>query len=254
MGHVTVGALRYHAGPLAPPRNTEARNKALEALRAGATVTEAARVAGVSRAALHQWAVRGDEEVKAAMARPTRCKTAEELGRALGMAARTVRDWTLRGLPRPAGGWDPDEVREWARTQGLEPGRHGKPPRLAILAGQESKPSGPTAGDPIDDRPPAAGDTAAELLRKEALAKAKKEHWKAAIDRLKALQLEGVLVHRDEVTAEHAQMVQRARARLLALPGAVAAALAAETDARKIEAHLDSQIRLALEDLSAVPE
>ena len=104
--------------------------------------------------------------------------------------------------------------------------------------------------DDGEEQPPSPTDHPQELARKAEFSKARQLWWRAKIDRLKALREEGVLVSREEVISEHAQMIARARARLLALPGAVASAMAAESDPRRIEAYLDTQLRLALEDLA----
>lgn len=110
----------------------------------------------------------------------------------------------------------------------------------------------PVDGEPPpgEDEPPKPHDDAVELNRKTELAKARRMWWQSKIDRLKALQAEGRLVPKEEVTAEHAQMVTRARARLLALPGSVSSVLAAETDPRRIESYLDERLRAALEELA----
>lgn len=253
---------------MAGKSKADARKVVLAALARGESISAAAKAAGVSRAAIYQWANRGDEEVKAALARvgqvsPPPAKLLPDRGalaQALGVSLPTVRNWIASGLSRGPDGFEESEVRRWLATRGLEPGRSGRPKKLHVLAGREAaarEASGePAAADsarpPGDDEgPPEAGDTAAELLRKEALGKAQREWWRAKIDRLKALQQEGLLVDREEVTAEHAQMVSRARSRLLALPGALSAVLAAEVDARRVEALLDTQLRLALEELGA---
>jgi LmbE family N-acetylglucosaminyl deacetylase len=49
-------------------RDQAAREKVLEALRAGRNVTEATRAAGVHRGTPYQWAERGDAEIAAALA------------------------------------------------------------------------------------------------------------------------------------------------------------------------------------------
>lgn len=243
----------------------EARTVVLAALGRGESISAAARSAGVSRAAIYQWASRGDQEVAAALERvgkpsPPPAKLHPDRGalaQALGVGLSTVRDWLAMGLKQGHGGFDEAEVLRWLAERGLAPGRSGRPKKLHVLAGREAAretagpaPASADSRPPGDDEgPPEAGDTAVELLRKEALGKAQREWWRAKIDRLKALQQEGLLVDREEVIAEHAQMVARARARLLALPGALSAVLAAETDSRRVEGLLDAQLRLALEEL-----
>lgn len=250
------------------------RQAVLDALARGESVSAASRLSGVKRPAIYQWAARGDLEVRAALERAKAraesgavplIATRGELAKALGASVAAVKNWITRGLPKADGGYDLEQVRRWLAEHGLEPGRSGRPSalhRLSAIEARAGKPIAPAAASAAGDggeaerqpgegeEPPEGSDTADELVRKEALGKARQTWWKAKLDRLKALREEGLLVAQADVIAEHAQMIARARSRLLALPGAVSASVAAESDPRRVEAYLDTQIRLALEDLA----
>lgn len=176
----------------------------------------------------------------------------------LGMTAATLRLWRAQGCPSWKKGnkilVDPDEVRAWGAARGLEPGRSGRPSKLKLAQAAEKRAgTAPETGEKariLDEKPPKPTDSADTLIRKEALAKARAQFWKAKTDKLKALREEGRLVSREEAIAAHTHAVERAKAAFLSMPSKVAATLAAETNARKIEERLDAAVREILRELS----
>ena len=199
---------------------------------------------------------------------PDRPLTLEQLAEAIGCADNTIRAWAAHGCPREprqfVGGrcyYSLEEVQAWADRSGKTAGRRGRPSKLRVTAGKaramgasrapvRSPEAVSTDLDPGDLGPPSAADDLDLLIRKEAMSKARKAHWDSMMARLKTMRQEGDLVSREQVIAEHAGMVSRARDRLLALPGVVSAELAAASDARTIAAILEERIRLVLGDLS----
>jgi predicted DNA-binding transcriptional regulator AlpA len=250
----------------------ESYQRALDALRAGQSVAEAAAAAGLSRAAIYKRRAT-DPELAAAMKGPERLTTQDALAKAVGVSVSAVQRWGREGLPRPPAGWVEADVRQWLAERGrVEPGKRGPPRRALVAAGAamaEARAGGASAepaavdapaadaaaGPPgRGEAPPTAGDSVPELLRKEALGKAQREWWRAKLDRLKALREEGVLVDKAALVEQVRGSIVAARTKLLALPGALCQALAAEPDPRRCEELLSERLRAVLHELGRSSE
>ena len=100
--------------------------------------------------------------------------------------------------------------------------------------------------------PPIESDSSGQLAGLNyAQARAARELYAARIARLDFEERNGKLVSVDQMKVEIFRKARQVRDRMLAIPGRVAARLAAETDARAIRKVLNKEIRKALEALGA---
>lgn len=92
--------------------------------------------------------------------------------------------------------------------------------------------------------PEAAIDDQARLIK----AKADREEENAAIAKLDRAQREGELLDAAEVEAQIVEMVTRVRAKFLAIPTKVAAAVLAASDVAEVEALIKAEIYQGLRE------
>lgn len=83
-------------------------------------------------------------------------------------------------------------------------------------------------------------------------ARAVREFYAARLAKLEVEEREGKLVSIDEINVQHFNRARRLRDRMLMIPRRLAAQVAAESDARTVEAMLEAAISDALEELSGI--
>lgn len=105
----------------------------------------------------------------------------------------------------------------------------------------------PPVRPPSPDPEPAAGNPAAPNYQ---VSRAIRETYNAKLTRMDYEERQGKLLKAEDVAREAFEMARRVRDRLLGIPNRMAAVLASETDAKKIEQLLTKELRIALEELS----
>jgi len=147
---------------------------------------------------------------------------------------------------------------EWARnTDPVEAAKNGKfwlvPPAgvAAAAAAANETARGPISAQvPLDaPEPEAAGRLAGDETDYQA-ARTKREQANAQLAQLELLRELGVLVPRADVEKAAALAARVVRDAILSVPDRLAPLLAAETDATRIYAHLDNELRHALNGLA----
>jgi len=144
---------------------------------------------------------------------------------------------------------------EWARnTDPVEAAKNGKfwlvpPAGVAVAAAANETERGPISA-PLDaPEPEAAGRLAGDETDYQA-ARTKREQANAQLAQLELLRELGVLVPRADVEKAAALAARVVRDAILSVPDRLAPLLAAETDATRIYAHLDNELRHALNGLA----
>lgn len=188
-----------------------------------------------------------------------------EMAKLLGISVSRLEEYVRSGCPcdRPEKGgrgqakkFDPEEVRAWMNQHG-RPGTPGRPTALDRLAMRERADGGEAATGPAGagakpghDEPPAATDSADELVRKRALSEAKKAHFDAIKAQVQALREQGKVIDAADAAAAWGEESARVRQALLALPARAAPRLVGLAEA-PLTIELERAVREVLTTLAA---